>query len=220
VVSSIMAEMTKPTWIIFDVGGVLLDWPSSSTEAAKHLGVTHDELFDVLFDQTVKVNIGTRMSLGEISAHEGWTMILKKLKKEHAPAEVISRWFAREFWLEDTLSLLTELHEHGYELAVMSNSWLGMNDPAQKHLLPDEFSLFDKIFDSSEVHIQKPDATFYEAVETDLGSNGEALFFIDDDQKNLDAAEQRGWQHFLYDMSDDQGVGTNKKLRALLLQAS
>jgi len=213
-----MAKMTKPTWIVFDVGGVLLDWPSSSTETAKHLGVTHDELFDVLFDQTIKMNIGTRMNLGEISAHEGWTIILKELKKEHAPADVISRWFAWEFWLEDTLRLLAELHDHGYKLAVMSNSWLGMNDPTQKHLLPDEFNLFDKIFDSSEVRTQKPDAAFYEIVETGLGSNGEALFFIDDDQKNLDAAEQRGWQHFLYDMSGDQGVEANIKLRAVLLQ--
>jgi hypothetical protein len=56
----------KPTWLVFDVGGVLLDWPSSSAAIAKYLCITHDELFNALFDQSVKVGIGARINIGSL----------------------------------------------------------------------------------------------------------------------------------------------------------
>jgi len=209
--------MHKPRWIVFDVGGVLLDWPSSSMATAKYLGVTHDELFDVLFDQTVKMSIGAKMNVGEISAHDGWTMVLKKLQKEHTPQDVISRWFAEEYWLEDTLKLLQELHQAGYKLAIMSNSWLGLTDPAKRAMLPSQLELFDEIFDSSVERTEKPNTAFYELVEQRIGDTGDDLFFIDDDQKNLIVAEQRDWQHYLYSMGNDAGLKANKELRRALL---
>jgi epoxide hydrolase-like predicted phosphatase len=209
--------MHKPRWIIFDVGGVLLDWPSSSTAVAEYLGVTHDELFDVLFDQTVEMSIGAKMNVGEISAHDGWTMVLEKLKKEHTPQDVITRWLAEEYWLEDTLKLLQELHSAGYKLAIMSNSWLGLSDPVIRAVLPSELKFFDEIFDSSVERVEKPDVAFYELVEQRTGDSGKDLFFIDDFQKNLDIAEQRGWQQFLYNMGNDAGLKSNTKLRKTLL---
>lgn len=209
--------MHKPRWIIFDVGGVLLDWPSSSTAAAEYLGVTHDELFDVLFDQTVEMSIGSKMNIGEISARDGWTMVLEKLKKEHTPEDVITRWVAEEYWLEDTLTLLQELHGAGYKLAIMSNSWLGLTDSAKRAIMPTELEFFDEIFDSSVERVQKPDLAFYELVEQRIGAKGSDLYFIDDSQKNLDIAKQRGWQHFLYDMGNDAGLKANTELRKILL---
>jgi len=209
--------MNKPTWIIFDVGGVLLDWPTSSTKTAEFLGVTHDELFDVLFDQTVEMNIGAKMNIGEISAHDGWTEILARLKKDHAPDEIISRWYAEEFWLEDTLKLLTELKSKGYKLAIMSNSWLGLTDPTKQHIFPKQLQLFDKVFDSSQEKMKKPDQKFYELVEKGTGVRQNNLFFIDDDKKNLDIAASRHWQTFLYDMRSDRGIEANTALREKLL---
>ena len=76
----------------------------------------------MLFDQTVEMSIGAKMNVGEISARDGWTRVLEKLKKEHTPEDVITRWTAEEYWLEDTLKLLQELHGAGYKLAIMSNS--------------------------------------------------------------------------------------------------
>lgn len=108
----------KPYWIIFDVGGVLLDWPSSAAAAATYLGLAHNELFDVLFNQTVKMSIGAKMNIGEITAEDGWRMVLSEMKKEHAPEDIINRWYAREFWLEDTLKLIIELHKASYKLAI------------------------------------------------------------------------------------------------------
>jgi FMN phosphatase YigB (HAD superfamily) len=209
--------MHKPRWIIFDVGGVLLDWPSSSIATAEYLEVTHDELFDVLFDQTVEMSIGAKMNVGEISAHDGWTMVLKKLQKDRTPQDIIARWFANEYWLEDTLKLLQELHQAGYKLAIMSNSWLGLTDPAKRAMLPNELEFFDAIFDSSVEQVEKPNVAFYELVEQRIGSTGEDLFFIDDDQKNLVVAEHRDWQHFLYSMGSDAGLNANGELRRLLL---
>ena len=210
--------MRKLQWIVFDVGGVLLDWPASSMAAATYLGVTHDELFDVLFDQSVDTSIGAQMNVGAISAEEGWRLILEELKKDCAPEIIINRWYAKEFWLEDTLQLIVQLHEAGYKLAIMSNSWLGLTDPRKRRALPKELRLFDKVFDSSVERLKKPDEMFYELVEQSTGSKGDGLFFIDDDQKNLAVAEKRGWQHFLYEMGEGKdGKAANAVLRDLLL---
>lgn len=209
--------MNKPTWIVFDVGGVLLDWPTSSAKTAEFLGLTRNELFDVLFDQTVAMSIGAKMNIGELSAHDGWVQILSRLKKHSTPEEIMSRWYAKEFWLEDTLALLQELKDAGYKLAIMSNSWLGLNDPTKQHSFPKELQLFDKVFDSSQEKMKKPDQAFYKLVEDGINAYGEQLLFIDDDKKNLDVAQARNWQTFLYDMAEDRGVQANTVLRQELL---
>lgn len=209
--------MKKPTWIVFDIGGVLLDWPTSSAEAAKLLNIDRGTLFDVLFDQTVEMSIGAKMNIGALSAHEGWTEVLKRLQKEHAPQEIISRWYAEEFWLEDTLKLVTELKTAGYKLAVMSNSWLGLTDPSKQTVLPQELQLFDYIFDSSQEKMKKPDGNFYDLVEKSIQATGEDILFIDDDEKNINIAEQRHWRTYLYDMADDKGVNANNFVRGITL---
>lgn len=211
--------MQKPKWIIFDIGGVLLDWPGSSEATAKFLGIDHNTLFDVLFSQTTKMSIGAKMNIGQITAQEGWEIILKELKKEHAPNEIINLWIAEKYWLKDTLKLIVELHEAGYQLAIMSNSWLGLTDPAKKDVFPKELQLFQYIFDSSIERVQKPDLQFYDIVEQRTGSHGKDLFLIDDDQKNIVSADAKSWQSFLYDMGDaSDGAGSNQRLREMLLR--
>lgn len=209
--------MNKPEWVIFDVGGVLLDWLTSSTKVAEFLGVTRVELFDVVYDQNAKVSIGAKMDLGEMSAYNGWTEVSSYFNKSHTPDEIISRWYAKEFWLEDTLRLLIELEDAGYELALMSNSWLGFTNAIKKYNLPKELEIFNMIFDSSQEGVRKPDKAFYELVEYKTQTGGDKLFFIDDDQKNLDTAFSRNWQVHLYNMGKDRGVQANAMLRKKLL---
>ncbi|HEU4966046.1 MAG TPA: hypothetical protein VFT53_01010 [Candidatus Saccharimonadales bacterium] len=59
--------MVRLVWIIFDVGGVLLDWRSSLDAIGSELGIARNQLFDVLFNQSVNVNIGARMNTGDLN---------------------------------------------------------------------------------------------------------------------------------------------------------
>lgn len=157
------------------------------------------------------------MDIGQISAQDGWTKVLHHLQSDHTPDEVIAHWYAAQFWLEDSLKLLTELKSHGYRLAIMSNSWLGLGGAKNRRILPRELQLFDKIFDSSQEKMQKPYTAFYELVERNTAMSSSELLFIDDDESNIKTAASRGWQTFLYDQGEDKGIGANDTLRRKLL---
>ncbi|HSX28894.1 MAG TPA: HAD family hydrolase [Candidatus Saccharimonadales bacterium] len=211
--------MKKPSWIIFDVGGVLLDWRASSDAVAKQLGVTHSELFDVLYDQTAQMSIGAKMTVGAISAEEGWTEILKRLgKTQFSTSDILNQWFATEYWFPASLALVGDLHRAGYKLAIMSNSWLGLTHPEKRSAFPQELQYFTHIFDSSIDKVKKPAPEFYEVVEVGTKKNGSELLLVDDDQKNLTTATSRQWQTFLFE-SDvaEQGEAAVRQLRGRLL---
>jgi len=208
--------MQKLSYIIFDVGGVLLDWRLSSEVVAKKLGVTHDALFDVLFDQSTDQNIGKRMTVGQLSSHDGWNEVIKKLNGTLTPQEVIDTWYSREFWFPGTLQLVTDLHNAGYPMAIMSNSWLGLTEHDKASVFPVEIGYFERIFDSSIEKLKKPDVAFFTLVERELNVKPETLLLIDDTEKNIQVAEHCGWQGFLYDPLDN-GVKAAQELRTKLL---
>jgi len=209
----------KPQWIIFDVGGVLLDWPSSSVATAKALGITRDELFDALYDQTVPVSIGAKMNTGELAAEEGWAQVLERLgKTDFTPEQIINGWYARDYWFDDSLRLVNDLHNAGYKLAIMSNSWLGLTDPKKREVFPEELQKFTYVFDSSVEKMKKPDVRFYELVESRTASSKESLLLIDDDSKNLTPAQARDWQTFFFENKDRTTIAESvQQLRKLLL---
>lgn len=209
----------RPDWIVFDVGGVLLDWRSSSSYVADTiLGLTRDELFNVLYSFDDPMSIGERMNQGEISAREGWDLVFSLLNLPEQYEAVTTNWTAPKFWSTDTLKFVRELSEAGYKLAIMSNSWLGLDKPDQAQRFPAELQLFDAIFDSSSHGLTKPNEDFYDYVEKTLGAMGEQLFFIDDDAQNIAVAQGRSWKTFLYNLGEDNtGIAANIHLRQRLL---
>jgi putative hydrolase of the HAD superfamily len=58
--------------------------------------------------------------------------------------------------------------------------------------------LFDRLFFSCELGIKKPNAPYYEAIETALGLRGDEIAFWDDSPSHVDAAKRRGWQAKIY----------------------
>jgi len=210
---------TRATWIVFDVGGVLLDWMSSSDVFAEKLNLTHDELFSALYDLEVEENIGASMNVGKISGQEGWGALLAKFNKQLPFRDIVAAWTAESFWPKDTLQLIRDLKAAGYKMAILSNSWFGLTDSATQDLFPDELQLFDIVIDSAVEKMQKPNPDLYKRFEERVNAHGADIFFIDDDQKNLTVAEELGWESFLYRMGEagNEVVLNNNKLRELLL---
>src|SRR5690349_16664820 len=101
--------MQKIEWILFDVGGVLLDWKLSSGSLADELGIDQGDLLDAMFAHAPLMNVGT------ITPQEGWKRILSDLNKsDYNPQDIILRWRDKKFWLADTLQLVRDLHDAGY----------------------------------------------------------------------------------------------------------
>ena len=51
--------MRKAEWVLFDVGGVLLDWRLSSGSLAEFLGIEQGALLDAMFTHAPLMNVGT-----------------------------------------------------------------------------------------------------------------------------------------------------------------
>lgn len=204
--------MNKPQWILFDVGGVLLDWRRSSAALADTLGVTHNQILDTMFKYAPKMNVGTN------SPQEGWKKILDDLGNEIEPQTAIELWRSQQFWLKESLKLLQQLHSSGYKLAILSNSWLGLSIDSSDETMPEEMSFFSYILDSSVEKMKKPNPAFYELAEKTIGSHGTDILFIDDDAPNLIPAADKQWQTYLFDMGPE-GTGTDatSELRKILL---
>ncbi len=200
----------KPKWVVFDVGGVLLDWVKSSDYLASRVDVSQEVLLETMFSYALKMNIGL------LDAREGWEKILKDLDREvMEPIEAIRHWRDKRFWIQDSLELASELHKANYKLAIFTNSWLGLEDEEKRNLLPNELSLFSNIVDSSKEGSIKPEEKFYKILENKIGSREEEILLIDDTPKNMPVAESRKWQTFLFETN--RSLDSVNQLRSILL---
>jgi putative hydrolase of the HAD superfamily len=62
---------------------------------------------------------------------------------------------------------------------------------------------FDELFFSCRLGVRKPDAELYRRVQQALDIKPEAILFVDDQQKNVDAAHSAGWRAERYTLGDD-----------------
>lgn len=200
--------MTKPEWVIFDVGGVLFDYKRAFDAINKHLGTDSSHIMSVLDKYIGSAELGTA------TFNQVWLDILKPLNKANELDKVIDMWWSHEFWLEDAFSLVKELKKSGYRLAILTNNW---NDMGPRLLNVPGIENFDYIFESSDIKLRKPDPAVFQYVEDKIQTTGNDILLIDDTEKNIVAAKSFGWQSFLYKLGDDKGATSNYNLRMELL---
>lgn len=200
----------KPKWIVFDMGGVIYDSPKAFASAAKFLDVTLDELLDAYFIDFEEVEVSKK------HYHEKVQDIITHLKKTHNPTEVASVLFDLDMYVKDTLYLISQLHNSGYKTALLTNTWHGITNEVTAKLK--EYRLIDKIFDSSDIGMRKPNKEIFDYLEENTGVNGRDIFFVDDRDENIEEAKKHDWQTFLYSLGDDLGETSNNLLRGVLLK--
>lgn len=83
-----------------------------------------------------------------------------------------------------------------FKMAILSN----ISNPEwfREYFTPNELALFDEVIVSSKEGIIKPDPRIFHITLDKLGLLPNEAIFIDDRQKNVDAAEQLGLKAFLY----------------------
>lgn len=199
----------KPTWVVFDIGGVLFDWFASHREVAAFLGVSEGELQEKISP------LKESLQLGKISAEDGWRKIIKELGSKRSAEEVLTLWTDQKNLLPSSLQLLQDLNQAGYHLAIFSNTWSGLIELTFRGR--PEINLFDRVIASPEVHLRKPEPAIYEYAEKEFGSSGDSIYLIDDEERNIIAAKERGWQTFIYDIGSDRGKSSDDAIRKVLL---
>ena len=203
--------MSNPTHIItVDAAGTLIrPWPSVGAVYAKTarvfgLSVLDEEVDQRFYEVFGKVQKDRNLTSGE--EKDFWRQVVFEVFKPHAGKQNLDPlfeelWeiFARgEHWrlADDAKDTLNTLKERGYRLAVLSN-----NDSRLRSVLKDlaiDF-LFEKIFISSEMGVEKPEAEIFRKVEKSFSKEPSNFLHIGDSySRDFEGASQAGWDALLF----------------------
>jgi 2-haloacid dehalogenase len=184
-----MTASSDVTAVVFDLGGVLIDWDP------RYL---YRSLFgdDEAAMETFLATVCTPEWNRKQDAGRLWSDAVAELVAKHpGQRELIVAYHER--WsetlgdaIEPTVAVLAELHEAGVPVYALSN-WSAETFPTARPRYP-FLEWFDGIVISGEVGSAKPDRRIYEALLERHGLEAGEILFIDDSAENVAAAETLG----------------------------
>ena len=191
--------------IIFDMGGVLVDLDPQACRSAFKSDLGFDEI-DQLLDPCHQKGIIGDMEAGLVTGDEFRDYVIGR-SRPGAAREDVDKAFNRILvgiapYKVDLLRRLSR----DYDVYMLSN-----NNPvavvrAKEMFRQAGFTMendFKKCYISYQMKMLKPSEEFYKAVIADIGLPAEELLFIDDSQKNVDAAIAAGMPAVWYEPGTD-----------------
>lgn len=186
--------MTDVRALIFDVDGVLVTGHKEKggwwhVDMERDLGLDPEVFQRAFFTGQWADIVCGRQVIAEPLAET-----LAEIAPHLSVDDMLGYWFQQDSRMD--LSLLAELE------ALRSRSNVGLSLATnQEHRrarhLWNEMGLehrFDAIHYSADIGHQKPEPEFFAAVENRTGFDGCHLLFFDDQERNVLAAQERGWQ--------------------------
>ncbi|KAK7919899.1 HAD-like protein [Apiospora marii] len=186
----------KYTSIIFDLGGVLLQWDKSSVN---DLSAAQ---FTVLLNSTAWHDLDR----GELSVKEACVKFGQML--DFAPSLVENALVEAQLSLVANHRMLQLMHnlkaeDPNLNLYVMSNISKEHFEIAREKV-DLSWHLFTKCFASGYEGMRKPDLAFFQHVVREIGDDPREMIFVDDSVENICAARSLGIQGVL--MDDKEGI--------------
>jgi epoxide hydrolase-like predicted phosphatase len=176
--------------VIFDLGGVLLrtmDFTPRERLAEK-LAMDRHELEELVFGG----DSGARAQRGEIGVEQHWERVRYQLGySPDSLKAMLDEFFYTDELDEELVDYVRGLHK-SYKTALLSNS---TNDLRQRIAEKWHFEdAFDVMIISAEVHVAKPDLRIFRIALDELGVAAPESIFVDDFQRNVEAAQAAGMQ--------------------------
>ena len=178
----------KPTAVVFDLGGVLIDWNPRY-------------LYRTLFDDEAEMEaflaeVTTQEWNAKQDAGRTWSEAVEELAALHPDRrELIEAYWHR--WpetlggpIQGTVEILGELRARGVRSYALSN-WSAETFPLARPRFP-FLEWFDGILISGEAKLVKPDPRIFANLLERFGLEPGATVFIDDSAANVRAAELAG----------------------------
>jgi 2-haloacid dehalogenase len=180
--------VTTPTAVVFDLGGVLIDWNPRY-------------LYRKLFDdeaamETFLADVVSPEWNGQQDSGRTWAEAVEVLTREHPDKRdlIAAYWHRWQETLGDaigpTVAILEELRDAGVRLYALSN-WSAETFPVARPRYP-FLEWFDGIVISGEEKIAKPDPAIFRQLLNRYGLDPAATVFIDDSEANVRAAAAEG----------------------------
>ena len=170
---------------LFDLGGVFFDWDPDHFYKNVFENIQEREFFlaEVCNDQwNVQQDAGRSIAEAELELIPKFPHYEKEIKMYYKNHRKMIRGV-----FEESVDILKKLKDQNYDCYVLSNwsaqTFAGMTDdyPFLK--------LFDGLLISGEDKLMKPDSAIYELAKNRFNLNPEETVFIDDKQKNIEAAK-------------------------------
>jgi putative hydrolase of the HAD superfamily len=187
--------------ILFDYGGVILDmrWDIARELALDH-GLTDRALVETLYDsnsdwQEIERGRGDR---------ERWLVEsharLERLAGKTLPP-LHTHWREKQHLIEPNIELIRRLRP-AYRVGLLSNADLSLQDRLRSFGI---HALFDAIVVSADVGMAKPEPEIYTLAAERLGLPPSECVFVDDLERNLEAALGVGMAgvHYRVDQGHD-----------------
>jgi epoxide hydrolase-like predicted phosphatase len=187
-------------FIYFDVGGVVVkDFSGTNkwVEMKKVMGVKQkfDKEFDRLYNQYEIKELCLTRHVDTLIP-----IFAEKFSMGFPQSFSMLEYFIDHFEKNRSLWPLLEKVKKNYGIGLLTNMYIDMLDGIRKKGLLPPID-WDVVIDSSKAGLQKPDRRIYGLAEKKSGVNSEEILFVENSQKNIDAAKKLGWQTFLYDSS-------------------
>lgn len=174
--------------IIFDIGNVLIQFKPQEFLKEKYVDEKKcDELFKLIFksEEWLMLDKGT---ITEEEAVERFSQRKPEYKNECA--EIMRDWHDMHIPMKDTVELLKDLKNKGYEIFLLSNYHRKAFEVISDRF--DFLGLANGKIISSHVQLLKPDKEIYEALLKNYNLKAEESVFIDDTLVNIEKANELG----------------------------
>jgi len=185
--------------IIFDMGGVLLDF-SEARLMGHYFGHLSAEEQKLVYDAMFTSGLWRRMDRGDFDeagvAREVCALLPEAL---HAPVEAMVPRYFEAMPPMPTNELIPLLKARGQRVYLLTNAPHAFH--REKHRLP-YLHLFDGVFASCDVGLLKPDAEIYRAFLRKFELRAEECLFIDDMRANIEGAQRVGMKGHCYEERD------------------
>lgn len=171
--------------LIFDMGGVLLDW--NPDDIIARLGIQGEDA-ELLRREVFDCSEWVSMDRGSMTQAEGLARICRRLPEclhKAAASCVLDWWKEPLIYVEGMDALIREVHSLGYDVYLLSNATGCVHEFF--HRLP-AHDCFRGAIVSADWGLLKPQREIYEKLFESFGLQPEECFFIDDNPLNIDGA--------------------------------
>ena len=180
--------MRRPRVIVFDLGGVLLDYaPERRVAAIAAACRTDEESVRAFLAGPLVRDLDAGLATPDHLARDLGHLAEGRIDRDEAARLWLSVFRPnRPLW-----ELLPPL-SRDYRLACFSN-----NPGFVRQILPQHVTI-DPVILSAEIGALKPEPASFAAAETRLGVDPSDILFVDDAYRNVTAARSRGWNALHY----------------------
>ncbi|MBR3788409.1 MAG: HAD family phosphatase [Clostridia bacterium] len=188
--------------IVFDMGGVILDFNLKKTVEAEFSPQYHDVIYEHVFGEN---SVWKLLDEGIYTFDQVIPGILEKLPEEihEKITDMVTDFYDYMPPFKETYELIKELKNNGYPIYLLSNATPRFFD---RYLDVPAFEFFDGFFISSCYRLLKPNREIYEAFCNKFSLEPRECFFIDDLEANIKGAKEYGMSGFVFSAPDTDSL--------------